>query len=98
MISNSGWRRNSRNCIRIEPAGKTTEFFVPDAVEHRYHCFMSLKEQLDDNVSLVAEFFRFVRKRKRYWLLPFLILVLLLSVFIVLTESSAFAPFIYSLF
>lgn len=59
---------------------------------------MSLKEQFDDNVSLLAEFFRFVRYRKRYWLLPFLILIVLLSVFIVLTESSAFAPFIYSLF
>lgn len=59
---------------------------------------MSLKEKFDDNVSLVSEFIRFIRFRKRYWLLPFLIIVLLLSVFIVLTESSAFAPFIYSLF
>ncbi len=71
---------------------------MSDALEHHYLDSMSLKEKLDDNVSLVAEFFRFVRHRKRYWLLPFLILVLLLSVFIVLTESSAFAPFIYSLF
>lgn len=59
---------------------------------------MSLKEKFDDNVSLFSEFMRFIRFRKRYWLLPFLIIVVLLSVFIVLTESSAFAPFIYSLF
>lgn len=59
---------------------------------------MSLKEKFDDNVSLFSEFIRFIRFRKRYWLLPFLIIVVLLSVFIVLTESSAFAPFIYSLF
>jgi hypothetical protein len=51
-----------------------------------------------DNLSLFAEFWRFIRFRKRYWLLPFLVIVVLLSVFIVLTESSAFAPFIYSLF
>lgn len=53
---------------------------------------------MQDNLSLFAEFWRFVRHRKRYWLVPFFIIIALLSVFIVLTESSAFAPFIYSLF
>lgn len=59
---------------------------------------MTIKEKIEDNLSFLAEFVRFVRFRKRFWLLPFLIIILLLSVFIVLTESSAFAPFIYSLF
>lgn len=59
---------------------------------------MTFKEKIEDNLSFFAEFVRFVRYRKRFWLLPFLIIIILLSVFIVLTESSAFAPFIYSLF
>lgn len=59
---------------------------------------MSLKDDMQDNLSLLAEFWRFIRFRKRYWLLPFFLIIFLLSVFIVLTESSAFAPFIYSLF
>ena len=59
---------------------------------------MSLKHDMQDNLSLFAEFWRFIRYRKRYWLLPFFLIIALLSVFIVLTESSAFAPFIYSLF
>jgi hypothetical protein len=56
------------------------------------------KESFKDNLSLLAEFWRFVRYRKRYWLIPFFAVIFLLAVFIVLTESSAFAPFIYSLF
>lgn len=53
---------------------------------------------MQDNLSLIAEFWHFIRFRKRYWLVPFLLIIVLLSIFIVLTESSAFAPFIYSLF
>ncbi len=67
-------------------------------IGEEYHKAMGIKEIFGDNLSLLAEFWRFVRYRKRYWLLPFFILIILLSVFIVLTESSAFAPFIYSLF
>jgi hypothetical protein len=59
---------------------------------------MSMREDMKDNLSLLAEFWRFIRYRKRYWLLPFMLIIIMLSVFIVLTESSAFAPFIYSLF
>jgi hypothetical protein len=59
---------------------------------------VDVKENLKSNLSLLAEFWRFVRYRKRYWLLPFFAIIFLLAVFIVLTESSAFVPFIYSLF
>lgn len=97
MIFNNGWRLASRNFLPVDP-DFNSQFFLPYGRRHLYHYCMSFKENLDDNASLVAEFVRFVRHRKRYWLLPFFILVLLLSVFIVLTESSAFAPFIYSLF
>jgi hypothetical protein len=59
---------------------------------------MGVKSNIQDNLSLFAEFWLFVRHRKRFWLLPFFVIIVVLSVFIILTESSAFAPFIYSLF
>jgi len=50
------------------------------------------------NQSLLREFWEFIRLRKRYWLLPIILVLLLLSAVIVFTESSAIAPFIYALF
>ncbi len=49
-------------------------------------------------MSFVLEFLSFLRARKKYWLMPVLILMLLAGVFIVLAQSSAVAPFIYTLF
>jgi len=48
--------------------------------------------------SLIREFWEFIRVRKRYWLIPIIILLLLLGIFIVFTETSTIAPFIYALF
>jgi hypothetical protein len=50
------------------------------------------------NQSIITEFWEFLKVRKRYWLLPIVIVLLLLSGLIVFTESSAVAPFIYALF
>ena len=50
------------------------------------------------NQSLISEFWEFLRFRKRYWLIPIIIMLGLVSAFIVFTESSALAPFIYTLF
>ena len=47
---------------------------------------------------LIIEFWEFLKHRKRYWLLPIIIVLLLMSALIVFTESSAIAPFIYALF
>jgi hypothetical protein len=49
-------------------------------------------------MEFLREFWLFMRTRKRYWLYPLLILLLLLSALTVLTAGSALAPFIYSLF
>lgn len=49
-------------------------------------------------MSLLAEFWEFLKVRKRYWLLPIVVILFLLGLIIVLTESSAVAPFIYTLF
>ena len=48
--------------------------------------------------SLLGEFWEFLKVRKRYWLMPIVIVLVLLGALIVFTESSAVAPFIYALF
>jgi hypothetical protein len=50
------------------------------------------------NQSLTKEFWQFLKVRKKFWLLPIVIVLLLFGALIVFTESSAIAPFIYSLF
>jgi hypothetical protein len=48
--------------------------------------------------SFVSEFWGFLRVRKKYWLLPVLLTMVLFGGLIVLTKGSAVAPFIYTLF
>jgi Family of unknown function (DUF5989) len=48
--------------------------------------------------ELVLEFWAFVKERKKFWLLPIVIVLLLFGGLIVLTQGSAVAPFIYTLF
>ncbi len=49
-------------------------------------------------MGLLGEFWGFVKVRKKFWLLPIVIILVLLGALIVFTESSAVAPFIYALF
>ncbi len=49
-------------------------------------------------MSLIKELWDFLKVRKRWWLLPIVIILLLLGLLIIFTESSAVAPFIYTLF
>ena len=49
-------------------------------------------------MSFLAEIWQFMRARKKYWLLPILVMSVLLGGLIVLTHGSAVAPFIYTLF
>jgi hypothetical protein len=49
-------------------------------------------------MSFLRELWRFLRVRKKYWLLPIIIMMVLLGVLIVMTQGSAVAPFIYTLF
>ena len=49
-------------------------------------------------LSLADELWRFMRTRKKYWLVPIIVLMLLLGGLLVLTQGSAVAPFIYTLF
>lgn len=49
-------------------------------------------------MELLAELWMFVNARKKYWLLPIIVIMLMLGVIIVLAKSSALAPLIYTMF
>lgn len=49
-------------------------------------------------IELLKDLWGFMRERKKFWLLPIIIILLLLGVLIVLTQGTAISPFIYTLF
>lgn len=49
-------------------------------------------------MDFLAEFWRFLRVRKKYWLAPVLVMMMLFGGLLVLSQGSAVAPFIYTLF
>ncbi len=49
-------------------------------------------------LSILKEFWNYMRTRKKWWLGPIIIFLILLGTLIVLVEGSALAPFIYTLF
>jgi hypothetical protein len=49
-------------------------------------------------VDFLQEFWSFLRVRKKFWLLPILVVLILFGGLIVLSSGSAVAPFVYTLF
>jgi hypothetical protein len=49
-------------------------------------------------LSFLREFWSFLRIRKKYWLMPIFIMMVIFGGLIVLTKGSAIAPFIYTIF
>jgi len=49
-------------------------------------------------IDFLKELWSFMQARKKFWLLPIIIIMLLLGVLLVLAQGSAVAPFIYTLF
>jgi Family of unknown function (DUF5989) len=49
-------------------------------------------------LSIISELWEFMKVRKKWWLGPIVLMLLLLSLLLVLTQGSALAPFIYTLF
>lgn len=49
-------------------------------------------------MSFIVELWAFMRERKKFWLLPILVVMVLFGGLIVLAKGSAVAPFIYTLF
>ncbi len=49
-------------------------------------------------MSFIKEFWNFLKMRKKYWLLPIILVLVLFGGLIVLSQGSAVAPFIYAIF
>ena len=49
-------------------------------------------------ISFVREFWVFLRVRKKFWLMPILVVIAILGGLIVFSEGTAVAPFIYTIF
>tara|TARA_Y100000816_G_C25956427_1_gene499053 strand:- start:228 stop:377 length:150 start_codon:yes stop_codon:yes gene_type:complete len=49
-------------------------------------------------MEFIKEFIDFLKVRKKYWLLPILIVLLIFGGLIILSQGSAVAPFIYAIF
>jgi drug/metabolite transporter superfamily protein YnfA len=49
-------------------------------------------------LSLAAEVWMFLRQNKKLWLLPIVLVLLLLGALLIFAQSSALAPFIYTIF
>ncbi|MGJ3258557.1 MAG: DUF5989 family protein [Rhodospirillales bacterium] len=49
-------------------------------------------------MAFIAELWKFLRVRKKFWLLPILVMMALFGGLVVLSQGSAVAPFIYTIF
>jgi hypothetical protein len=49
-------------------------------------------------MEFLKDLWGFLRERKKFWLLPIIIILLIFGILIVLTSGSAIAPFIYTIF
>tara|TARA_B100000674_G_scaffold246663_1_gene203228 strand:- start:237 stop:386 length:150 start_codon:yes stop_codon:yes gene_type:complete len=49
-------------------------------------------------MNFIKEFWKFLRIRKKYWLLPIIIVLVIFGGLIVITQGTAVAPFIYTIF
>jgi hypothetical protein len=59
---------------------------------------MTKQPDPDSKFGIISEFWDFLKTRKKWWLGPIVLIMLLMGLLIVLTEGSAVAPFIYTLF
>ncbi len=64
----------------------------PAKKKQRFH------KKVKERVTIFSELWAFMRIRKKWWIGPIIAVMILLGLFIVLTQGSALAPFIYTLF
>lgn len=50
------------------------------------------------NVSLIREVWAFMKVRKKWWLLPIIVVMVLVGLLLIFAQGSALAPFIYTIF
>ncbi|NTV13183.1 MAG: hypothetical protein HGA96_04530 [Desulfobulbaceae bacterium] len=88
--------------MQVKPANKSRV----SAFSERNHEFTPLDLEKPFLISLfketsmdfILEFWEFLKQRKKFWLLPIIMVLLFFGMLIVLTSGSAVAPFIYALF
>lgn len=51
-----------------------------------------------NKIGILKEFYEFLKARKKWWLLPIILFLIILSAFIFLSHGSVLAPFVYTLF
>lgn len=73
------------------------QFFVKQSMQGRGMC-MGFLGTTSHRFGIVGELFVFFWKNKRRWMAPILVSLLLFAVLLIFAESSAVAPFIYSMF
>jgi|TARA_B110000467_G_C17945578_1_gene277205 hypothetical protein len=49
-------------------------------------------------MAFIAELWQFIKVRKKFWLLPIIVMMVVFGGLLVLTQGSAVAPFIYTIF
>lgn len=54
--------------------------------------------RLDNMISIIKELWAFLRTRKKLWLAPIIIMMVILGMLMIVAQSSVVAPFIYTLF
>jgi hypothetical protein len=59
---------------------------------------MGIFERARQKLGIVGELFEFLWARKLWWLVPMVMVLILFGVLLILTQGSALAPFIYTLF
>lgn len=56
------------------------------------------ESEVEQMISFLREIWMFMRVRKKFWLMPILVMMVLFGGLVVLTKGSAVAPFIYTIF
>jgi hypothetical protein len=59
---------------------------------------MGTLKKLRERLTIFGELWAFMKVRKKWWIGPIIFVLLFLGLFIIVTQGSALAPFIYSLF
>jgi hypothetical protein len=59
---------------------------------------MGIFQRTRQKLGIVGELFEFLWARKLWWLVPMVVVLILFGVLLILTQGSALAPFIYTLF
>ena len=76
----------------------TTAFDIALFYEKLYNDQLGDQEHTKEMFDLLKDLWGFLKERKKFWLLPIILVLLFIGFLIVMTGGSAIAPFIYTLF